>query len=173
MRRPLEDPLPRNHEISLLLCEMINAGRRAVARALLLEPDIDVGISLEGGLTPLMLAAEAHQPHLVALILALGADPNARDKFGRTALMRSAKLDDAHSVTWLLREKAALDLATHKQQWTALMWAAGYNSGRAARVLLAAGANPGLRDRDNQDASDIALQHGSQAYLDALRSVSA
>jgi ankyrin repeat protein len=165
--------MPRDHALSLILCEMICAGRRDVARALLLEPDIDVGITVDGGVTPLMLAAEARQPHLLTLILALGGDPNARDKFGRTALMRSAKIDDAQSVTWLIREKAAMDLATYKQHWTALMWAARYDSGKAARILLAAGANPGLRDRDNYDATGIAEQHGSRSYLDALRNVHA
>lgn len=152
---------------------MIAAGRRDVARVLLLEPDIDVHVTTEDGLTPLLLAAEARQPHLVALILALGGNPDARDRFGRTALMRAAKHDDTGSLTWLLRQNASLDLATRAQRWTALMWAARYDAGRTARLLLAAGANPGLRDRDNLDAGDIAVRHGCRTYLDALHGIPA
>lgn len=163
--------MPRNQPLSLLLCDMITSGRRDVARALLLEPDIDVNVVTGDGLTPLLLAAETHQPHLVALILALGADPNAADRFGRTALMRSARHDDTRSLTWLLREGAGLDLATRKQGWTGLMWAARYDAGQSAAMLLAAGADPALHDRDGHDAATIAANHGSRAFLAALDNV--
>ncbi len=165
--------MPKNEALSLMLCDMIASGRRDVARALLLEPDIDVNVVTGDGLTPLLLAAETRQPHLVALILALGADPNAADKFGRTALMRAARHDDTRSLTWLLREGASLDLATRKQRWTALIWAARYDADKAAAMLLAAGANPSLRDRDGHDAATIAANHGSRAFLAAFDNVTA
>lgn len=160
--------MPRNQPLSLLLCDMIVSGRRDVARALLLEPDIDVNIVTDEGRTPLMLAAEASQAHLVALILALGADPNATDRFGRTALMRSAKHDDTRSLTWLLREGADLDLATRKQRWTALMWAARYDAANACKMLLSAGANASLHDRERRTAFQIADCNGSAAAKETL-----
>lgn len=155
--------MPRNEPLSLLLCDMIASGRRDVARALLLEPDIDVNVVTGEGLTPLLLAAETRQPHLVALILALGADPNATDRFGRTALMRSARHDDTRSLTWLLHEGANLDLATRKQRWTALMWAARYDAANACKLLLSAGANALLHDREQRTAFQIAYCNGSSA----------
>src|SRR5262245_53044650 len=52
---------------------------------------IDAGMNLEArdsvGQTALMTATLANQPETVKVLLAKGADPDAKDKFGGTALM--------------------------------------------------------------------------------------
>jgi len=41
-------------------------------------------------ITPLQAAAEMHDVTMADMLLAHGADPNAKDHFGRTALMEAA-----------------------------------------------------------------------------------
>lgn len=77
-----------NRDLSLLLCAMIRANRRDLARAILLEPDIDPEVRDDDGMTPLLLAADGSQHHLVALLTAFGANANAPDPYGRTPLRR-------------------------------------------------------------------------------------
>lgn len=84
--------------------------------------DLDLALGVEArnafGKTPLMAAAQADQPDSVRLLLAHGADPNART--------------DAVSTAWARR--------------TPLMYAATGGSLGAIRLLLDAGADPQAAD---------------------------
>ena len=155
-------------DLTAILCELIPAGRTDVCRALLLEPDIDMNYRTPDGLTPLLLAAEHHNPRLVTLMLALGAEVNAVDRFGRTALMRAARNGDHRSVEWLLREGAVVNVGTTKQLWTALMWSARYGTLRCAELLLDAGADPSLLDSSGHTALDIAIKHDAAGMVRRL-----
>ena len=78
-----------------------NYGRSALVEALTTENDItlkafqalidagaDVNVRIDGGLTPLMLAADG-SPDIIRLLIAAGADVNASDSKGRTVLQRA------------------------------------------------------------------------------------
>lgn len=148
--------LMTNRDLSLLLCAMIRANRREIARAILLEPDIDVEIRDDDGMTPLLLAADSYQHHLVAVLTAFGANPNAPDPFGRTALMKAAARNDARSVRHLLKAGAFVNVATRAERWTALMWAASRDARKAAQLLLEHEADHTMTDRRGRTAADIA-----------------
>lgn len=153
--------MPKNAVLSEVLCTLIIERRPQIARALLLERDIDLNHRTTDDMTPLMLAAESGHGYLVTLMLALGADANAVDRLGRTALMRAAKADDSQSVEWLLRAGAKVDQATTQQGWTALMWAARYDAAKTVAALLIARADQDLCDRDGQTALSLAIRYGS------------
>ncbi len=152
--------MPKNAVISEVLCTLILERRPEIARALLLERDIDMNHRTTDDVTPLMLAAETGAYYLVTLMLALGADANAVDRLGRTALMRAARANDTQAISWLIRGHAKVNQATIQQGWTALMWAARYDAAAAVAALLGAGADRDQRDREGQTALSLAIRYG-------------
>ena len=80
----------------------------------------------------------------VAERLEAGQDIDARDRFGQTALMRSARLGQGAVVELLIRAGAELDV-TAKYGLSALMLAVLNQHVAVARALAAAGADLSLR----------------------------
>ncbi len=121
---------------------------------------LDAGASAPGGVdvdardahgwTALILTAwrKAPDPEVVKRLLRAGADANASNRYGETALMWAAEWDVPEAVKLLLDAGARVD-ARDGEGRTALMWA---HSPEAVRLLLDAGANPNLRDNYGQRA---------------------
>jgi uncharacterized protein len=78
-------------------------------------------------------------------LLALGADPDARDEQGRTPLF-SAVLGGAVGLVGLLLEAGADPNARDQDGWTALHFAAQEHLPEMARLLVARGADVNARD---------------------------
>ncbi len=96
------------------------------------------------GITPLMYAAEIGSLQAMRLLLDRGADVNAQNAFGSTALMWS--VSDAAKVRLLLDHGAQVNTAA-KSGRTALIIAAFTNpSAEVVRLLLAKGAKVGVMD---------------------------
>lgn len=94
--------------------------------------------------TPLMSAAIAGSVEAMTLLIGNGADVNAQNTFGTTALMMSATQPD--KVRLLLARGAKVDIAS-KQGRTALFIAAmSANSAPIVRLLTAGGANISAKD---------------------------
>jgi ankyrin repeat protein len=120
------------------------------------------------GRTPLMYAAGVGSPEAMRVLLADGADVNAADTFGVTALMFGTR--DISKVRLLLDAGARANDKS-KQNQTALLIAAG-NSGaiETVRLLVARGADPkitGAAGRNGlivaADTNDLAMV---QFFLD-------
>ena len=89
---------------------------------------------------------------VVRRVLAVGADVDAGDQIGRTALMLAAGGDYCEEVVRVLLEAGAAPNNRDQLGLTALH---GTTSVPIARLLLAAGADPSLRDNTGRTALDM------------------
>jgi ankyrin repeat protein len=99
-------------------------------------------------------SSEIDRAEVVRLLLHAGADPNITDEEGNTALIDAAW--DADAVLLLIRAGADLN-AQSKKGYTPLINCA---DPEVARVLLAHGADPSIRDADGKTALELARQYG-------------
>jgi ankyrin repeat protein len=127
------------------------------------------------GITPLMGAASEQQVGAMIVLLELGANPNAQDEFGYTALHRIA---GSGRVTYLqtgtgasgpaatqaaqalLDAHASIDTPDSRGQ-TPLHAAVAANDVEMARFLLAKNANPSTGDRDGETTLGLAIDAGA------------
>ena len=102
------------------------------------------GVADDRGITPLMYAAEIGSVDAMRLLIDHGADVNAQNAFGSTALMWS--VSDPAKVRLLLDHGAQVNTVARSGR-TALIIAAFTNpSAEVVRLLLAKGAKVGVMD---------------------------
>lgn len=108
---------------------------------------------------------------LVDALIQHGADVNAVDKYGRTALMGAAKLTHADVVRRLIQAGAYVN-ARDIDGTTALMEAGGalYNQVDMVQALLRAGANKTYRDKYGHTAFDM-IRSNTDPQLKVLLAV--
>lgn len=102
------------------------------------------------------------------LLVIAGADPNARQTNGMTALMSAAyngQLDTAR----LLIERGA-DVNASAKGFTALRLAVEKNNPEMVKLLLANGAKPDLRPEVSPSALDKARDGGNRQIIEMLES---
>ena len=105
----------------------------------------NANVADDRGITPLMYAAEIGSPDAMRLLIDGGADVNAQNAFGSTALMWS--VSDPAKVRLLLDHGAQVN-AVARTGRTALIVAAFTNpSAEVVKLLLAKGATTGVMDR--------------------------
>lgn len=128
---------------------------------LLVAAKADVNARNDDGETTLMSAAKGRSPVSMQILIDAGADVNAKDKNGRTALMNASdqRPDFAAGVKILIAKKAEVNAQTN-YGWSPLFYAAANNAFSTAQLLLAAGANPDLKDKKGQTA----LMHAAIQY---------
>ncbi len=127
----------------------IRENNLAQLRALLHQdektPKSSANVADDRGITPLMYAAEIGSPDAMRLLIDSGADVNAQNAFGSTALMWS--VSDPVKVRLLLDHGADVN-AVAKSGRTALIVAAFTNpSAEVVKLLLAKGAKTAVMDR--------------------------
>lgn len=106
-------------------------------------------------------------------LLAEGADIDARDQHGQTALMCAARDGQQPVIAWLVEQGAALD-RTAKYGLSALMLAVVNGHIEAVRTLTGAGANRDLRGTGvpgfaGKTALDLATARGDAEMVSVLR----
>jgi ankyrin repeat protein len=118
--------------------DVAKSGNLERVKALLKDnPDL-VSSKDKDGATPLYIAATSEHNDIAELLLAKGADVNAKDKYGNTALIESA-YRNAGLVKALIG--AGVDVnAKLPDGWTALMRAADLGHADIVKALIAAGA---------------------------------
>ncbi|AGY58674.1 ankyrin repeat domain-containing protein [Gloeobacter kilaueensis] len=92
--------------------------------------------------TPLIEAIRSHHLPIAALLLELGADPNAFTRTGTTPLAAAVQLDDDEAVRLLLEWGADVNFKTNAQMASPLQRAAYDGQENLVRLLLAHGARP-------------------------------
>lgn len=105
---------------------------------------------------PLMIASTYCREPIVSLLLDHGADVNAVDKNGSSALMHSAQnCDDGGVPALLLRYGAKVNLVDQDRD-TALHVASFYGNEHLVQMLVAAGADPAFKTSRGETPLTIA-----------------
>jgi uncharacterized protein len=108
----------------------------------------------------------------VCALLDAGADIDALDKHGQTALMNAAHRGDVTLVQVLVDRGANLN-HTAKYRLTALMLAVIANHADVVRILVSAGADRNIQGSKGQFACtplEYAKEHGKERLVGLLRS---
>lgn len=135
----------------------------------LLEHGADPNAADSVGLTPLVLAARSSNPEMVRTLLAAGAKTDVVDRLGRTPLQSAVDQGNAESVAMLLDAGAGLTYQDpHGYNNTLLHLAAEYGYADVVRRLLAAGADPGVRNAAGRTPLELARQYGNAQVVHVL-----
>ncbi len=118
---------------------------------------------------PLTFAAETQSHDCLLSLLAAGADPDAPDVDGYTALMTSLMYENyqLRDVNALLKNGATVDLQ-NKDGITALMFACRDGHTEAIRMLLERGAKIDLQDINGETALSYACKGGHTDAVELL-----
>ena len=137
--------------------------------AWLLQLGADVNARDEGGRTAAHNACFKDQASTLALLLGAGASIDARMETVETPLMEAADRGATDCLRLLLaRGGAALELDAQRNDdgETALHRAAWYARPKAVQMLLAAGADPTLRNHQDKTPLDVARERQQEAEED-------
>lgn len=134
--------------------------------ALLLRAGADANASADSGAFgvgftqvgafPIHLAAKRSLVTVMEELASAGADVDAADQNGRTALMVAGASGQVVATRWLAQRGAALD-ATNHYGFTALHFAAQLPRAEIVEVLLEAGAASNKQDRSGQTPLHVVL----------------
>ena len=137
------------------------------ALIMLLKEGANADFTLPGtGNTPLHLAVRRQDKVAVAMLLHMGSGVNVKNTSGTTPLQMTAiqfrrelGADQAEVLDHLLQYGAHVDERAGVMGRTALHLAVIAGCAQAVTRLLEAGANPRLRDTEEQDAMTLAIKH--------------
>ncbi|MGH9753722.1 MAG: ankyrin repeat domain-containing protein [Blastocatellia bacterium] len=148
------------------------AGDLNKAGGRLISPILTLPEATEG--TPLMYAAHAGNTWIVKLLLAKGADVNARNNVNGAALMLAAQMGDPATVKLLL-EKGADARLRNGYGYTALMYAAASerNDPELIKTLIACGAEIDVKAKDGETALKLAGRKGRTEIVRLLEKAGA
>jgi len=148
---------PLGGEPALVLA--IREGSTAVVQDLLAHPGTDLERKAVNGNTALMMAAFKRDGDTVRALLDKGAKVNQP---GWTALHYAAASGDAAIAQLLIERGAQLDALSPRPSGavTPLMMAAREGQDGIVRLLLAKGANAGLKNTEGFTAAQLAKQAG-------------
>lgn len=129
-----------------------------------IETIIDTGANLKNPkLDDNALMNSVTRPDILQLLIKKGANVNAQNSFGKTALMYAIQYGNLNVVKILLDNKADVNLATFNNESavgdampaagyrTPLMYAAWHADAEVLNYLLAHGADPNAKDTDGHD----------------------
>ncbi|MBC8133417.1 MAG: ankyrin repeat domain-containing protein [Deltaproteobacteria bacterium] len=141
------------------VCDLIKARELLAAGA---DPDAR---DTEDGRTPLFSAVLGGSLGLVGLLLEAGADINARDHQGFSALHFAAQ-EDLPEMARLLIAKGA-DVNALDEDGSSILWRAIFSSRNRPdmiQLLMAAGAKPDVANKAGESARDLATRLGIGAF---------
>lgn len=148
------------------------AGHTEVAR-LLIEAGADVNAKDQIQDSPYLLAGAQGRLEILQMTLAHGADLKSTNRYGGTALIPAAERGYVETVRTLIAAGVEVD-HINNLGWTALLEAVILGNGGAEHLaivdlLLKAGADVNLADRDGVTALQHAQQRGYSAIAKRLQ----
>jgi ankyrin repeat protein len=142
-----------------------NGNRQEFNRALRENPE-SVNGKGPGGWTPLMLAALYGEVEDVRRLLAQGADPNAQNDGGGTALMYA--IEDEGKTRLLLDRGAGANARSGEGRSPLLIAVGRVGSNAVVKLLLERGASASLRLPDGRGALQLAVAARDASLLSLL-----
>lgn len=120
------------------------------------------------GETALHIVTKRRDPPWMGFLLQNGADPNARDSEGNTAIILAASSGFSDGVRLMIAGKAQVDAANNRGE-TALIKSVLVRDAASARLLLEYGADPDRPDNlTGQSARDYAARDTRAGQLAKL-----
>ena len=142
-------------DVSDALFPAAESGVKAVVRKILDVSQADLENKSRKGATPLLIAAAEGHVDVFRLLLQRGASISATTEDGYTCLHQAAKGGEVDIVKDILKDAAGRLLLNTKggpSKNTALACAAATNNASVVGVLLDAGADPNIPDKDSNSA---------------------
>ncbi|KLU92355.1 hypothetical protein MAPG_11301 [Magnaporthiopsis poae ATCC 64411] len=141
-------------------------------RALLEVVGFDMEKPNRGGLTPLMVAIEAHSTPCTMALLEAGADVHARDIDGFTPLHCAARVNNMAAARVLLKRGVPIDALANGGFGTPLIVAVRYNCLELQRYLIQMGADlVSTAAGTGWTILDVAAFIGNEETLDHIASI--
>lgn len=146
-----ERPDPRNEAGETPLLIAIQGGHRAVARRLI-EAGADINAPASNRDTPWLLAGARGEAELLTLMIPRKPDLAIRNRFGGNALIPACERAHVEAARVLLTTRIDVN-HINNLGWTCLLEIVVLGDGGArhqavARLVLAAGADPNIADKD-------------------------
>ena len=136
---------------------------------LLLSNDAEVNAVEENEVTPLGYAADQGRLEAIRVLIAAGANIDAKDQWGRTALMRAIKARHVQAGQLLIELGASVLEKSYQYSMSALMFAVTWtDSVPLVEALLKAGAT--IDDLDNEECNPLtrAAVNGNRTIFEFL-----
>ena len=133
----------------------------------LLQPNVDIDISIHGSSTPLMIASDLGYLTVVETLLRLNNHPNVQNKSGWSALILASRSGHLQVVELLLEENADPNVCT-KAGCTALAFASRNGYHQVVQLLLHKDADPNIQANDDWTALMFASQNGHHQVVEVL-----
>lgn len=160
----LKDPFGRTPLFLAIL-----SGNAEAVRLLLANNEKAAHVKNNNGISPLSLAVSRGYSDIVQLLLKVKADPNEKDKWGKTAMETAIASQQPAVVRVLLSTSPKPDPNTKDHEdspW--LILAAMSGNTKIVSELLKAGADWTVKDKFGQSAFFIAVEHGNLPLLKVL-----
>uniref|UniRef100_A0A673NM84 non-specific serine/threonine protein kinase n=1 Tax=Sinocyclocheilus rhinocerous TaxID=307959 RepID=A0A673NM84_9TELE len=127
----------------------------------------DINQPNKHGTPPLLIAAGCGNVQIIDVLMKKGAEIQAFDKTGATAIYHAARHGHVGTLRFLHEKKCPLDIQD-KSGETALHVAARYGNVDVVQYLCSIHANPDLVDREQETPLHCAAWHGYSAVARAL-----
>lgn len=162
------DPNVKDKRGYTALSHAVEAMYEDVVDALMNRPNLDTNSQGLNGRPVLLAYVWRDDKARVEKLLAHGANVNAQDADGDTALHGAARSGNVEIARILLDKGANLN-AKNNQGGTPLMWAAVYGHEDAAQLLLSRGADSSLKDNEGVTAAEWAVRNKRENVASILR----